>query len=549
MAKYISDLHVHPTFKPYNNLDLKPDANIWDPMLENRIHRESLSKPLLKAIEGTEKDSQSNLNTLFAGKVRSVFFVLHPIEMGWFNEEVPLKKIKKKFTAPLAAALSGISIEKVKKLIKSYNSGDAKDYYNDETFREYEFLVKATKTSGTNQSKLIIASDYGEYQTGIADKKAIVGIITIEGGHALSEVPNIKLDLKDYSALTDDQKRVIKNKYFLNIKKIKGLNTTNGFNKKHTPFWITLAHFFNNFLVGHAKSFKQSQTLIPSMDQLVDQRVGLDAPLTVLGRRVITRLLKRSQKERRILIDVKHMSLAGRLEYYDIVKKMRDNGDSVPIVFSHGGVVGNTKDTFQGFDSRATEYTSYLSKWSINLFDEDIQAIHESDGLIGLAPHEGRVPGGLAKSQLDAIRDYIGWYPNEASKYELLLHEEYTRIMLTSIFHIVSVIGKRSAWNMICLGSDYDGIMDPFDVYPNAQSFMRMFGDFKTFIDQYDGRDKFWIYQYQNGLRSKMPKKRFEDLMFNYSSRTIIDKMTHRNTELFLSKYFTTEYLHGKNMA
>jgi microsomal dipeptidase-like Zn-dependent dipeptidase len=137
--------------------------------------------------------------------------------------------------------------------------------------------------------------------------------------------------------------------------------------------------------------------------------------ITAMGKKVIKEALTR--KDRPILIDVKHMSLYTRLQYYRYKDKLAESYPHVerlPIISSHTGFTFNTIEEYIGEKQYepylATDPTTgnaitritpqerrvgrtddwfnktiYCNPWTISLFDEDILEIFRSNGLIGIS--------------------------------------------------------------------------------------------------------------------------------------------------------------------
>ena len=552
MATYISDLHIHPSFKPNYNVRTDPTIDLWKKIPERTEHFDQIPKELRPIVDETARSSQTNLDRLTEGRVRSIFLAIHPMERGWLRRrknspnpirQAILKKVlKDKHMPHIAAGLSGVPIAQIRNMQQIIRNNDPVDYYLEDTFPEYDLIRSNEQIGGDQGAKFRIVSSWTEYQDTIQNKpNTIAGILTIEGGHALSSLSTADQYQHTYLELTEAQRDEIRKHYFKNIRRIKGLLKTNSFAKQHTPFFISLVHMYNNFLAGHAKSYKDGVGIFPGMDDFLDQTAAMNDDISPLGFEVIHKLLKKDATQRRILIDIKHMSLAARKTYYQLVGGAREHGDPIPIIYSHGSVNGFTENKFFGYDDNANDKHGYLSHWSINLYDEDIWEIYKSDGLIGLAPHEGRMPGGEALAIFNQIKKAIAWNNHRKDAYMLLQRNEYIKLFLTNVFHIIKTINKKSAWNHICLGSDYDGIMNPFDCYSDAGHFMRFFGDVQNFLDE-STED---LVGYKSGNRVTINHNERKQLMFNLSSRKIIEKMAFENVEKFLKKYFTQQYLGG----
>lgn len=153
---YISDLHCHPSFKPYNSLGYrtKPDGTkytIWDEVPENiKAKNQIKKKQIKKVLKSMEKDSQTNLDLLVNNGFKSVFCVIHPIERGWFN--INQRKLTIRFAECLwnfvsklnqiGSWFTGIPVQKIKRIKEDIAKNRPLDYYNEETFKEYSFLVQ-----------------------------------------------------------------------------------------------------------------------------------------------------------------------------------------------------------------------------------------------------------------------------------------------------------------------------------------------------------------------------------------------------------------------
>jgi len=321
------------------------------------------------------------------------------------------------------------------------------------------------------------------------------------------------------------------------------------------PFFITFAHHFNNLLSGHAKSFMDAKgTFDPGFADIFNQSPGQDIGISNFGKALIKDHLLSRANGQRILIDIKHMSLASRKDYYIMIESLRAMDDSrqanVPIICSHTAVNGistlaNAAAEKDNFD---LDKNSYVSKWDINLTDEDIVEIFKSDGLIGICMHDGRMPGNHFRKLL-----------KKAKNNPKTINKLHVQMFLTNVFHIVKVnleyirkenltrttskIDEIDAWKTVCLGSDNDGIIDPFDNFKSA-------GDLTSFrenvllslnsyvLPEYSG---FNVVSLPN--ESQLTLQELDELMLKQPFVEAIDKVFYDNTDAFLQKYFTRSYL------
>ncbi len=170
-------------------------------------------------------------------------------------------------------------------------------------------------------------------------------------------------------------------------------------NFRHRILYLTLCHFAQNPLCTQAYAMKLVKpTKVPTF-------LPAGTGLTERGKSVIRRCYDTTSGQR-ILIDIKHMSLSGRQQFY-AWKRADPELRDVPIVASHAGVTGLP----WAYDQRKAywdeeRFLPSLGQWAIdyrkpaglslgrlesnfnpstiNLFDEDIREIIASGGLIGL---------------------------------------------------------------------------------------------------------------------------------------------------------------------
>ncbi len=256
-----------------------------------------------------------------------------------------------------------------------------------------------------------------------------------------------------------------------------------------------------------------------------------------------------------VLIDMRHMDVQARREYIDFVAHYKkETGRNIPLMFSHAAVSGKTEAMARYFglcpvfdqyeeitDPRKfygkhagpigcaakfsmPDINDFVAKkggwfhpWSINLFDEEIRAVYESEGIIGVTLEE-RVLG----------TGRINYTPDHYKFLRIFLKErKYTdeRIdtfilaepLIRNILYIVANSGfpeKIRSWEHIAIGSDLDGIINSIDICPTAADIPRLYTvlarDIPSFA-AYNNLDKLLCQQpievllnklfYQNGER------------------------------------------------
>ncbi|MBN2519432.1 MAG: membrane dipeptidase [Bacteroidales bacterium] len=337
-------------------------------------------------------------------------------------------------------------------------------------------------------------------------------IFSIEGGHALfSEVEHYTVQ------------EVSEN---LNLLK----------NDEYPYLYLTLTHLTQSPLCNHAYGMK-----IIKHEQFKPKGDGI----SYLGFDVIRNALSNTNG-RRILIDIKHMSLKARLQYYELLK---NEFNDVPIVASHVGVTGISYKNMpikQINDRGEYVEVSYkkpkglmkttFNPFSINLYDEDILAIIESDGIIGINLDE-RILGNKQNKEKDKIeyfsKEEFGYYRVTADRDsygETILGNSMKFIkwrfsfrkdikhLANNILYIIK-IGGENAWEHVCIGSDFDGMINPIESCRNARKFEKL----------------------EKKLLKILPKMIKEDLDTNYYCNDVekrIYQLMYGNVKRFLDIYF-----------
>ncbi|AEH02364.1 hypothetical protein [Lacinutrix sp. 5H-3-7-4] len=572
-SKPISDLHNHPSLKPYGNpANIK---DIWD-YFKNKEPKDyfkqiSVRKWIINLVlKKMATYSQSNLDSCFKGNNRLIFCSVYPIEKQFLKPVRPFKKstgvhrfilgliFGKQFNSKniavdkkIVSLLAGISIKTASRLIDPIhdNSIDTIDYFNDYIF-EYQFLLHANRSTSQQSfnginPKFQLVKNY-EHFLEMQANDTICGIMTIEGMHGLGVYnKNDLFETEKIESLPLERQNKLKLSFIENIEALK--------KEMFPPFFITFAHHFNNLLVGHAKSFMDGKgTFDPGFSDIFDQTLGQDLGISSFGAILISDHLLSRENGQRILIDIKHMSVLARKSYYNMLAHFREKSDAlhdnIPIISSHTAISGikTLDDALHKKDNFELDKNSYVSLWDINLTDEDIVEIFKSDGLIGICMHDGRMPG-------NRFRKLLKKADAETTK------KLHVQLFLTNVFHIVKVnlnyirtvnktrttskIDEVEAWKTVCLGSDNDGIVDPFDHYSTAADLPTFRAKILESLNHYVLEDYVGFNVINLPDETQFTIQELDDLMVGQPFVEAIDKLFYNNTDAFLSKYFTKTYL------
>lgn len=339
-------------------------------------------------------------------------------------------------------------------------------------------------------------------------------------------------------------------------------------------FFVTFSHHFWNGLCGH------SQSLSNFMAGIFNQDDGIGEGFNELGIKVLMALLDQ-KSGRRIPIDIKHLSYKARRQYFTLlggnvpdnlaitptlagelkeVIKFSTKPDSPfaapPIIVSHAAVNGRFSPTNPEYHGNfpAQQPPNVVNPFdnpniadpAINLYDEDLLTLGNFSCLIGIQLDERRIAGtkGVEVSKTqgeDAMRcAYLVW---------------------NQIIHIIELWDQnediKDAWDRICIGSDFDGLVNPlkglerFDDYAALRDGLLRYCELyfmptqefeKEFPDM--GQHGVIANRFQFSARNQPVKQRLNPIGNNVPAKTglspkdIVDKICVGNARVFIKKHF-----------
>lgn len=539
-----ADLHSHPAAFAYDHVRLqdKEDTGHRHPWAIPPSSLDRLARP-----KGQAGYSQTDLAKCLRSNTRLLFASLSPIEKGffsgmggsrfnkqfmielherWHNDgdketcEWLLKQIHQRdprmtFTHGdmmfLCSRSMNLKPSQVKKLQNGhYDYFEAlKDEYQfflersgQYTTTPYEIQIDNTGIPRTWRGAYTLAASGSEINID-PDGNEIFIVPTLGGIHALGVGNPEDLDQRPGQRQVDVDLDTIKSR----IRQLKGEEVLeNGpvSRWQHRPFYITFAQHFYNTFCGHTKSFSLPASL------LFDQRKGinegtvtgcLDVWRELLG---LTRVLEPTGSSR-ILIDVHHMSAASRLAYYKniIEPHNRINKENpIPVIASHAGYAAtdylqNQIDrSRKGMETDTSHQSGFLS-WSINLCDEDVLQIFNSQGMLGLTL-DYHLLGGGANSWLNNIP-----FAPLARKRTLNLIkrtlQQFVRIPFD--YHVPE---PHTIWHRIALGSGFDGFMQPMERYSSVLQFGTFEQDLVKILNEMKREEPIWFGSYRTDDLARM---------------------------------------------
>lgn len=425
-TKFI-DLHIHPAMKPLGKSFNRKEVGINNPNKDRQNSIWNYDPPtvldkLANIATSLTKFRQSDFTTLAKGGAEIVFVSLCGLEKGFVMTKLGTQ-LPGDIIGNLVTGLGKKRIDHIQKM---------EDYFTDLEL-EYNFYRQLDghkiKLDG-KWHRYKIVSGFNEIEDDPEqDIKTIYVILTIEG----TQVFNTGLKMM--------KKEVNPDEVMVNVDKVK--------NWDKRLFFIGMTHHFNNDLVGHSRS------LSGIVRKMIDQTEGMDNGFSPLGKKVLHKLLDNTNGKR-ILIDLKHMSVKARNEYYDFLKTEYPN-EIIPMVVSHGAVNGFRAHNMLVEDD-LINYGKFQSN-DINFYDDEIIKVAKSGGLFGIQFDERRVA-----SELELKNN-----GPDLNRRKMLFHK--SKMIWNQIEHIAFVLNqnKQFAWGIQCIGSDYDGMVNPLNGFWTAE--------------------------------------------------------------------------------
>lgn len=434
-----ADLHCHPNLKTFghsfDNKRINKKQDLWFTEKPNKL------KKLLKAVSGITRFSQCDFSTMAKGGSKLAVVSLYPFEKGFFINAAG----KGALSATLSDMITGIGYARIRHIQQHRN-------YFEDLCREYDFFISGNKEKQIEGTtfRWKPAANWQEVSGVLSSQNEIAVVLSIEGAHVFNT------GLEEYGHAVDEDE-VISNVY-----KVK--------NWDYAPAFITFAHNFNNDLCGHSPS-------LDPLGPLVNQKKNLGTGFSSLGEKVLDSLLDK-KSGRRILIDLKHMSLSARKAYFEYMQ-VHDPQNNIPVVVSHGAVTG------VGYSGKPvlTSSRRLFNPSEINFFDEEIITIGRSKGLFAIQLDSRRIASKEALSQISK------------NIFSQKAREQSARIVWNQIRHVAELLDQdgQFAWGTACIGSDFDGTINPLNGILTTEDFPSTTRELLRLAEQY-------LHQNQLGL-------------------------------------------------
>ncbi|MEM7105517.1 MAG: membrane dipeptidase [Bacteroidota bacterium] len=498
----IVDIHNFGASKSFGSRH-SSSQSVWDHIEHDCSY--NFQKTIVDAFNEMAKESQADFRSMIDAGSPFTCVSFEPLEKPFLKPAYMGRDELKGTLSCLTGVLTFDAIAFVQDI----------DYFAD-FIKFYTFLKEQSKSEyqyyGKTYSFSII--DSKEKLKSVMNNPQELGVIlTISGGHTLGH----SLYIDNY--LTEDIEYV--NLVMNNIRRLKGaipLYENTDEYMAHPVLFISPASYFENGFCGSAQSWSDEQV------EHFSRQTHINKGFSKLGSTILHQLLSKDAG-RRILVDVSQMSLLSRQQYYDFVIESRKNGDNIPIVASHVGISGMSWDDsfYANPDRKQKKIKTYLNHNSVNLSREDILAIYESEGIIGITMNQSLMCGDLVK---DEIKDII---PGSSQ-----FRKAYLKSILANVFTVVKSIDNRFAWDIIALGSDFDNMMSPVPMYSNTEEMPDLMEDIVDFLNNPED-----IYD----VFSEHEVKR---LMFGISPDALVSKVFSTNAIRFVERNLP-EYTFAKS--
>ena len=504
-ARPYLDIHLNSSDKPFNSRT-GGGYDIWTPIFHSCGAERA---PKFMQLYGNRylKQSQAHFEALVRGNVRLGMLSVSPIEQPIINSSNLLDEKSKRATI---SCITGITANQL------FLRRREVDYFDD-LVQNIEFLQRFETQpyyyNGFPYEYSLIRSKE-DIDSILANPNQIGLFLTVEGGHSLGH--SIYINEK-ITTLPEYRDLVLQN-----VKRLKGLlplNEATGEYLRTPILWMSLCKTFDNGLGGEALALSGGQ------QTALMKSPSLGQGPTKLGQEVIRDLI--SKEGRRVLVDIKHMSLAFRKYYYSVVESAGILGNTVPIVVSHCGVSNLSwkNPLYKSRDTDDKNNNSYLNQWEQNMALEDIDKIFKTKGLIGISLDKTVIAGQLAINEIEST------LPGSAQR-----RTACVKVFLANVLTVIDVTGDKSAWDIVCLGSDFDGMNEPLDPYYSAAQIPELAHDIQRFLEK------------PEAIGDLFKAEDIKRLMFDYSAEDIVRKILFSNALEFAKRNIDDRKLRGRRI-
>jgi hypothetical protein len=508
---YYVDIHFKSATKPFNSRSFG-GYNIWEPIYhECGFNRSPQAMQLVG--DRMVKYSQSHFEALVRGHVRFGCLSLSPIEQQFISSSELLNDKTKRSTV---SCINGVVANELFLRRKEI------DYFEDllNTINYVKRFERRPHYISGEEYLFSIIRNKKDLDSVNTERRRIGYVFTVDGGHSLGHSIYINeriTDNPEYKLLVLE-----------NVRRLKGISPVIAGTDEYLDvpiLWMSITKHYENGLGSQSLSLNKNQ------QTLYKRPEGIGGKPTKLGEEVIDLLLSTKGGGRRILLDIRNMSLNFRKYYYEVLKSKIILNDQIPIVVSSTGIsnLGWNNPLYKSKDTDEKNNNSYLNHWERNLAAEDVVNVFRSKGLIGISLDKSVLAGQLALNEIAATA------PNSYER-----RQACVKLFLANVFTAVDIIyqekGKegerrkdnwsaKEAWDIICIGSNFDDMLEPLDPYPTAEYLPDLANDIQEFLSNP-----------QRKIGDLYSSEDIERLMQGYTADQITKKLLFKNAQDFIQR-------------
>lgn len=522
------DFHIHPVLKTQFTGD---KVNPWESLSGYVV------PPAARLCSDAEEvvQSQSSFKQLVLGDVRLACFALHSAERSMMAGDVEKLSQSKK--------------PGLKDFVKFCNFKQVGQYLSN-AISPFSMMQRELETLRNNlvdaqYGEMVIVQKNSSLTALVSKAKSTVFVFTIEGLHPLFN------HIDDFRKSSDADLAKLRDELIVNFEKVIQQVPVISINITHLQRLPICNH-------GYGMQFIVNPDFIPVNNALHSTAYNL-----------INYFFSKN-----VVVDIKHMSLKSRQQFYAHYKKQKS--PKPPIICTHAGFTGMRVGELRNsilekpwkqdgyYDVKYACYKKYgnagFNPCTINLFDEDIREVLNTNGMIGLSLDQ-RILGFLfvpntpdpvfgryiqekeyiSAAEYSKVNDYFGFFSNDLDSgvsdensvlYEDInamtpneikqLHLEHFYNHVIHFLHVARQLesenGKSfdSSCNCLCIGSDFDGFINPINTMDSIQFMRDLKDDFIT---------DFRLYAKKTGLKLEQAfVESFAEKLFFTNGLSFVEK-------------------------
>lgn len=487
----VFDMGVFSTQKAFKSRKVKRHS-MWERIEHDcGLDLEEIPIELTNAFQGITRHNQSSIYDLVRGNVKISNQIISPTERQFMHSPF----LTPGSSSKIFGCLSGMSYREENFILNNVDYFDLVlanlDYLQEEL--QYSYHKNGRTYDG------VIIRNRDNLRMVMKDPTKVGFIVSVGGGHSLGNYLYIEQNQVD----TDEYQNIV----LKNINRLKGATPLEEDGNRYLDVPVFSVNFGNHFadgISGKTARFSLNE------EEAFKRPTTIDDDITELGQKVIFGMLDK-KKGRRILVDVGGMSLRGRLWYYKHVKTQRYRKDSIPIIATGVGISGlNYKEGAYG----RADKKEVLNHETTNLSRQDLIAIVESRGLIGLSLERDRLMG------KELQRRYDESIPNSADRRRIA-----TEAVAGNICKAIHMSNNIEAWDIVCISSQFDTHARHLEVFNSSDDMMILYRDLLDFFE--NPRD----------IKGLYSVKEIQNFMYNYSAQEVVDKIMYKNAMGFIYKH------------